>query len=650
MKNTVEGESCCSSCETFEIGKGGSLPNSEHEHDHHADEISRAKIFQFSVGIGLFLFGVFFELHHDAKVLVFLISYLFVSYEILISVFKNLKKGKVFDENFLMGIASAGAFAIGEFEEAIAVILFYRVGEYLQHRAVERSRKSISSLMDIKPDYANVQADHGEVRKNVDDVTVGEIIVIKPGERVPLDCTVLKGASSLDTSALTGESVLRDVGVDDEVLAGTINLTGTLVAKVDKLIAESTVTKVLDLVQNAGSKKAKTEQFITKFAKYYTPVVVYTAIAIAIIPPLLTSSSFEEWFMRGLIFLVISCPCALVISIPLGFLGGIGAASRNGVLVKGGNYLEALNHIDSIVFDKTGTLTNGKGAILSVNPAEGFSKEELVHFAAYAECYSNHPIASAIQSLYSTDVNRNSVTEYYEYPGYGVSAEYEGRKILAGNAKHMKMNSIVFQDVRQTGTVIHVAVNNDYCGYLIFSDTVKKRSAETISALKELGINRIVMLSGDYRQVAEKVADEVGITEVYSELLPNQKVEMLESIREQKESKGSMLFVGDGINDAPSLVFADVGIAMGGIGSDAAIEAADVVILNDDPEKIITAVKIARKTRRIVWQNIVLSLAVKGFFLLLGLFGFVTMWEAVFADVGVTIIAVMNSRRLLKIK
>lgn len=647
MKLKKADGSCRTSCESLELDKGDECSKLNNEQSNHSEDFSNANIIQIILGTAFFLFAAIFDLQN--KEFLFLASYLLVSYEVVVSVFKNLKKKILFDENFLMGIASLGAFAIGKFEEAIAVLLFYQVGEYLQNRAVERSKKSISSLMDIRPDFANVKTEQTVVQKSVDDVCVGEIIIIKPGERVPLDCTVLSGSSSLDTSTLTGESSLRDVDVDDKILAGMINLSGTIVARVDKLIVESAVTKILDLVQNASSKKAKTEKFITKFARYYTPVVVYTAIAVVLIPPLLTGGSFQEWLMRGLIFLVISCPCALVISIPLGFLGAIGASSRKGVLVKGGNYLEALNHIDTIVFDKTGTLTDGKGEIFSVNPSDSFSEEELIHFAAHAECFSNHPIANAIKKLYDKEVDVNLIQSYKEYPGYGVLAEYEGRAILAGNAKHMTKNEIVFQDVNDIGTIIHVAVAGVYCGYLVFSDALKAGSASTVSALKAYGIKQIIMLTGDYRQVAQKVASEIGIGEVYPELLPNQKVELLESIRERKESNGSLLFVGDGINDAPSLMFADVGIAMGGIGSDAAIEAADIVILNDDPREIITAVKIAKKTRRIVWQNIIFALAVKVFFLSLGVLGVVTMWEAVFADVGVMLIAVMNSSRLLKV-
>ncbi len=529
--------------------------------------------------------------------------------------------------------------------------VFYQVGELFQSIAVNRSRKSITSLMDIRPDYANVKVGNETKQVSPEDVQIGDYIIVKPGEKVPLDGKVVEGASMVDTSALTGESVPREVEVGNDVLSGFVNQNGVLTIEVTKEFGESTVSKILDLVQNASSKKAPTENFITKFARYYTPVVVITAAIMAFIPPLiLEGATFSDWIYRALVFLVISCPCALVVSIPLGFFGGIGGASKSGVLVKGSNYLEALNDVKYIVFDKTGTLTKGVFKVTKMEPSEGITNEELLEYAAFAEVYSNHPIAQSIRNAYRKSIDEKIIDDYNEISGHGTVVKVQGKEIFAGNAKLMRKENITFKQPETVGTLVHVAVDGKYAGYIVISDEVKEDSKQAIQKLKELGIKKTVMLTGDAKPVGEAVGKELGLDEVHAELLPQQKVEEIEKIDAAKHGKEKVAFVGDGINDTPVLARADVGIAMGGLGSDAAIEAADIVIMTDEPSKIATAVHIAKRTRRIVWQNIIFALGVKGLVLLLGAFGIATMWEAVFSDVGVTLLAVLNAMRVLRVK
>ncbi|HZK57139.1 MAG TPA: heavy metal translocating P-type ATPase, partial [Clostridia bacterium] len=580
----------------------------------------------------------------------YLASYLIIRGEVLQRAGKNILRGRIFDENFLMVIATIGAFAIGEFPEGVAVMLFYQIGESLQDMAVSRSRKSIAQLMDIRPDYANLKIGENEKRVSPIDVSVGDHIIAKPGEKIPLDGIVLEGNSMINTSALTGESVPRGVETGDTVLGGFINMDGLLTIEVTKRFEESTVSKILKLVEDSGSKKALTENFITKFARYYTPVVVFVAIALAAIPPLIIRDAvFSDWAYRALIFLVISCPCALVISIPLGFFGGIGGASRHGILVKGGNYLEALNNVHIVVFDKTGTLTKGVFKVTEINACIDISKDELLEYAAYAESYSNHPIATSILAAYGKEINKKNIENYEEISGHGVKTEVKGKKILAGNKKLMDREGIVYKPVKTIGTAIYIAVEGIFTGSIIISDELREDSKDTISMLKAIGINKTVMLTGDNEGIGKKVASELGIDEVYSELLPDEKVKKIELLNKQKLSKGKLVFVGDGINDAPVLAGADIGVAMGGLGSDAAIEAADVVLMTDEPMKLISAIKIAGRTNRIVWQNILFAIAVKIIILVSGAGGIATMWEAVFADVGVALIAVLNSMRVMKV-
>lgn len=644
----------------------GTESKNERKVDESSEEASYKKeIIQLGVGGGFFLFGVLFNLPNWAELAVFLIAYIIVGGEILVRAAKNILRGQVFDENFLMAIATIGAFIIGEFPEGVGVMLFYQVGELFQSVAVNRSRKSISSLMDIRPDFANLKVGDEVKKVAPEDVAIGDIIVVKPGEKVPLDGKVISGTSMMDTSALTGESVPREVEPGNEVLSGFINKNGVLEIKVAKEFGESTVSKILDLVQNASSRKAETENFITKFARYYTPVVVITAVAIAIIPPMVIGgAAFSDWLYRALIFLVISCPCALVISIPLGFFGGIGGASKRGVLVKGSNYLEALNDVETVVFDKTGTLTKGVFEVTEIVTREGYSKKELLELAAFAESYSNHPIGVSILKAYGKEVDRNRIDSYDEISGHGTKVVIQGeqvsggmlklmkkgKEVLAGNAKLMKKENISYDEVSSVGTVVHLAVDKQYAGYIVISDEVKEDSAKAIQSLKALGVKKTVMLTGDAKAVGEKVGKELGLDQVYAELLPTDKVEKLEALDKQKSSKGKLVFVGDGINDAPVLARADIGIAMGGLGSDAAIEAADIVIMTDEPSKIADAIKIAKRTKTIVWQNIIFALGVKGIFLILGAFGIATMWEAVFADVGVSVIAILNAMRVMKVE
>ena len=617
------------------------------------------------IGGVLFVLGIFVpKTLFIPKLAVFLVSYLVIGGDVLLSAFKNILNGQVFDENFLMAIATVGAFAIGEYPEGVAVMLFYQLGELFQGIAVNNSRKSIVSLMDIRPDYANIKVGEGIKKVSPEEIKVGEIIVVKPGEKVPLDGKIVKGASTVDTSALTGESLPREAKAGDDVLSGFINKNGLIEIQVAKVFSESTVSKILYLMENAGSKKSKTENFITKFARYYTPVVVITALIVAIFPPLLIQgATFSDWIYRALIFLVVSCPCALVISIPLGFFGGIGGASRHGILIKGTNYLEVLNNLESVVMDKTGTLTKGIFKVTEVNAENNIkindfqnnktelTKPLLLKYAAHIEKFSNHPIAQSIVAEYENSVSKvdeNVVKDFEEISGFGIKVNINNHQFLAGNSKLMNLGNITFDKKENLGTAIYLAADGKYIGNILISDEVKEDSARAIKGMKENGVKEIVMLTGDNEAIGKNIAEKLGIDKVFTELLPNEKVEKLEEIYKTKSEKGKVAFVGDGINDAPVLARADLGIAMGGAGSDAAIEAADVVIMNDEPSKIVTAIKIAKKTKEIVWQNITIAFAVKIVVMALGLFGDATMWEAVFADVGVALLAVLNATRVLR--
>ena len=580
----------------------------------------------------------------------YLIPYGIIGWDVLWRAIRNIKNGQVFDENFLMSVATVGAFGCGEYPEAVAVMLFYQVGELFQSVAVDRSRKSISALMDIRPDYANIEQNGELVQVDPEEVSVGDVIVVKAGERVPLDGTVLEGTSSLDTAALTGESLPRDVQAGDEVVSGCVNLTGVLHVKVNKPFGESTVAKILDLVENSSSKKAKAENFITKFARYYTPAVVFAALALAALPPLLGMGPWLMWVQRALNFLVVSCPCALVISIPLSFFGGIGGASKQGILVKGGNYLEALAQAGIVVFDKTGTLTKGSFEVTAVHPQQ-VREQELLELAALAERFSDHPISRSIQAACQSAPDPNRVTDAKEIAGHGVRAVVDGKTVLAGNQKLMDQFHIPFEDTcHHVGTIIHVAVDGVYMGHIVISDQVKEGAKETLRDLKAAGVRKTVMLTGDSQAVGQAVARQLGLDEVHAELLPGDKVDQVERLLQSKGPKEQLVFVGDGINDAPVLSRADIGVAMGAMGSDAAIEAADIVLMDDDLKKLPVAVRIARKTLRIVRENIVFALAVKFLVLILSAVGVANMWWAVFADVGVSVIAILNSMRMLNAK
>ena len=580
---------------------------------------------------------------------IYLVPYLVIGYDIVYKAARNISHGQVFDENFLMMIATFGAFGVGEYSEAVAVMLFYQVGELFQGYAVGKSRQSISDMMDICPEYANIEEDGVLKQVDPDDVEVGSIIVVKPGERIPLDGIVVEGESLIDTAALTGESVPRSAKAGDEIISGCVNGSGTLKVKTTKEFDDSTVAKILELVENASSKKAKVENFITRFAKYYTPVVTIGAVILAILPPLILGGGWAEWIQRACIFLVISCPCALVISVPLGFFGGIGAASKIGVLVKGSNYLEAVAEMTTIVFDKTGTLTKGEFKVTDVITENG-SKEELIELAAVGEGYSNHPIANSIREAYGKELDLNRVTNTEEIAGHGIKAVIDGKTVLLGNEKLMKSESIFYTSCKSMGTVVYVACNGVFEGAVVISDTIKDGAKEAIRDMKQVGVRHTVMLTGDRREAAETVAQTLGIDEVHAELLPGGKVEQVEALLKAEKEKERLAFVGDGINDAPVLTRADIGIAMGSMGSDAAIEAADIVLMDDDVTKIASVVKIARKTLRIVKQNIVFALAIKALVLILGALGMANMWEAVFADVGVSVIAILNSMRTLNEK
>ena len=582
--------------------------------------------------------------------ILYVIAYIIVGYDIVLKAVRNIFKGKVFDENFLMTVATIGAFCIGEFPEAVAVMLFYQIGELFQSYAVDRSRKSVASLMDIRPDYANVYREDEIERVDPDEVNIGEIILVKPGEKIPLDGIVVDGESMLNTQALTGESVPRKVTVNDEVLSGCINNDGILKIKVSKEFEESTVSKILDLVENASSRKSKSENFISKFAKYYTPIVVIVSVALAVIPPLVIKEAlFSDWLYRALSFLVVSCPCALVISIPLSFFGGIGAASKIGVLIKGSNYLEALASAEIVVCDKTGTLTEGVFKVQKIK-AIGYSDDELLRYAAYAEGFSNHPISISLKQAYNKEINEKLVTETQEISGKGVLAKVDGKMVLVGNEKIMKEYNIKFQKSEETGTIVYVAINDEFAGTILIADKIKEDSYKAVKLFKNNNVRKVVMLTGDRDNISESVANELNLDEYHAELLPQDKVSWVEKLMTQKSSGGKLIFVGDGINDAPVLALSDIGVAMGGLGSDAAIEAADVVIMTDEPSKIASSVQISKKTMRIVKQNIVFAIAVKIGVLIFSAFGVSTMWEAVFADVGVSVLAIVNALRVLRIK
>ena len=586
------------------------------------------------------------------RFLLFLPAYFVIGWDVLWRAAKNIIHGQVFDENFLMALATVGAFCTGffgkgEYPEAVFVMLFYQVGELFQSYAVGKSRKSISALMDIRPDYANVERDGGLCRVDPEEVQVGDVIVIKPVEKAPLDGVVLEGRSSLNTSALTGESLPREVEPGDDVISGCINLNGLIRVQVTKVFGESTVAKILDLVENSSSKKAKAENFITKFARYYTPIVVVSAVLLAVAPPLFTGGNWAEWVERALIFLVVSCPCALVISVPLSFFGGIGGASRDGILVKGGNFLEILSDTEIVVFDKTGTLTKGVFNVTAIHP-DRYSEGELLELAALAESYSDHPISRSLKDAYGMEIDAARVSDVEELSGRGVKAQVDGRLVCAGNDKLMEEIGVTWHPCHRVGTTVHVAVNGEYAGHIVISDELKPDAAEAVASLKRAGVRKTVMLTGDAKAVGESVAKELGIDEVHAGLLPGDKVDRVEALLREKSERGKLAFVGDGINDAPVLSRADIGIAMGALGSDAAIEAADIVLMDDKPSKLAEAMKISKRTLRIVRQNIVFALAVKAAVLVLSAFGLSNMWEAVFADVGVSVLAILNASRALK--
>lgn len=599
----------------------------------------------YAVGMGLTLFG---HVSLPVELGVLIVAYIILGWDVVWQAVKNITRGQIFDEHFLMSLSTIGAFAIGEYPEAVAVMLFYQVGEFFQSLAVKRSRKSISDLMDIRPDSATVRRNGELVVVAPETVSIGELIVVKPGEKIPLDGIVTEGESMLDTRALTGESVPRSIRKGEEALSGCVNQSGVLTIKVTKSFGESTVTKIIDLVENASSRKAPTENFITTFARYYTPIVVGMAAILAIIPPVILGGGWSEWLRRGFVFLIVSCPCALVISIPLTFFGGIGAASKRGVLVKGSNYLEALNKVSVVVFDKTGTLTKGVFKVVDITVEFGFTKEQVLEYAAQAESYSNHPIAKSIQEAFGKTIVQSVLSGYEEISGHGIRVLIGGKRVLAGNSKLMDSEKVSYAACQSAGTKVYIAVDGRYAGCIVIADEVKDDSQNAIASLKKIGVEKTVMLTGDDEKIGKAVAEQLGLDEYYAQLLPDQKVEKLEYLDQHKTKGSKLAFVGDGINDAPVLARADVGIAMGGLGSDAAIEAADVVLMTDEPSKLVDAIDVAKATKRIVMQNIIIALGIKSVFLILGALGIAGMWEAVFGDVGVTIIAVLNAMRILK--
>ena len=653
----VHKSSCCGgSCSSHTESHHGQAGHS-HEHSHKTlDNESSSKVFSFIKENAWLLLGViiFLAIHTFKpvgilEVVLYGVSYLLIGGKVLLTAFRNITRGEIFDENFLMMVATVGAFAIGEYPEAIAVMLFYEIGELFQSYAVNRSRKSISSLLDIRADHANLVTESGTKEVAPEAVSIGDLIVIKPGERVPLDGKIIEGECYLDTSALTGESVPRLVSVGEEILAGCINTNALVKVRVTKVAGESTVARILELVENASSKKAQTEKFITKFARVYTPIVVLLAVLIAIIPAFVFQVNFSTWLYRALSFLVVSCPCALVVSIPLGFFAGLGGASKQGVLVKGGNYLEALNHVETVVFDKTGTLTKGVFKVSQIKPVN-MNEAEFIELAAYAESQSTHPIAKSIVDAYTQVIDTTVLSQYEEIAGHGIKVFVGDKEVLIGNVKLMQRANLNVAEVDAIGTIIHMVVNQQYVGYMVIADEIKENSKAAIAKLKQHGVSKVVMLTGDHEGVAKKVAAELGVDEVYAGLLPHQKVEHVEEILAHKTKDKNVVFVGDGMNDAPVLARADIGVAMGGIGSDAAIEAADVVLMEDDPMALVKAINKAKQTSTILYQNIIFALGVKILVMILVACGLATMWAAVFADVGVTILAVMNSTRALKSK
>ena len=611
----------------------------------------KKKLIKIILALILFAFSMIIKFENVwINNILFVISYIIVGFEIIIKALRNIFRGKVFDENFLMTIATIGAFGIGEFPEAVAVMLFYQIGELFQDYAIDKSRKSISDLMDIKPDYANIEKNGNIQKVSPDSVKIGDTIIVKPGERVPLDGVVIEGTSNLDTKALTGESLPRNVKKDDEILSGSINLNSILKIKVTKEYNESTVSRILDLVENASSKKSKSENFITKFAHYYTPIVVFIALILAVIPPIIIKeTTFSQWIYRALSFLVVSCPCALVISIPLSFFGGIGGASKIGILIKGSNYIEQLAKTEIIVFDKTGTLTEGVFDVQKIE-AIGINKEELLKIIAYAENYSNHPISQSVKRAYNKKIDEKQIKKYEEFAGRGIIATIGEYEVVVGNEELMKERKIKFEKTNLIGTILYVAIENKYVGYILISDKTKSDAQDTIKKLKKNNIKQIVMLTGDKKNVGESVAKELGLDKVYTELLPDGKVAKVESLLKEKSQEGKLAFVGDGINDAPVLAISDIGIAMGGLGADSAIEAADIVLMTDEPSKIVNAIDLSKKTMRIVKQNIVFAISIKIIILILSALGLSTMWWAVFADVGVSILAIINALRVLNVK
>lgn len=653
----IHKSSCCGgSCSSHTESHHGQAGHN-HEHSHKTlDNESSSKVFSFIKENAWLLLGVIIFLAIHAfkpvgilEVVLYGVSYLLIGGKVLLTAFRNITRGEIFDENFLMMVATVGAFAIGEYPEAIAVMLFYEIGELFQSYAVNRSRKSISSLLDIRADHANLVTESGTKEVAPEAVSIGDLIVIKPGERVPLDGEIIEGECYLDTSALTGESIPRLISVGEEILAGCINTNALVKVRVTKVAGESTVARILELVENASSKKAQTEKFITKFARVYTPIVVLLAVLIAIIPPFVFQVNFSTWLYRALSFLVVSCPCALVVSIPLGFFAGLGGASKQGVLVKGGNYLEALNHVETVVFDKTGTLTKGVFKVSQIKPVN-MNEAEFIELAAYAESQSTHPIAKSIVDAYTQVIDTTVLSQYEEIAGHGIKVFVGDKEVLIGNVKLMQRANLNVAEVDAIGTIIHMVVNQQYVGYMVIADEIKENSKAAIAKLKQHGVSKVVMLTGDHEGVAKKVAAELGVDEVYAGLLPHQKVEHVEEILAHKTKDKNVVFVGDGMNDAPVLARADIGVAMGGIGSDAAIEAADVVLMEDDPMALVKAINKAKQTSTILYQNIIFALGVKILVMILVACGLATMWAAVFADVGVTILAVMNSTRALKSK
>ena len=632
--------------------------NHDHNHDHDHEEEGfnvRKELLVIIPSVILLILGLVFQnrLHNTpyafAEYIVFLPAYLLSGWVILWTALRNLSRGKVFDENFLMTVATLGAIFIHALPEAVGVMLFFKVGEFFQDLSVNRSRRSVKALLDIRPDYANLKTSRGLVKVSPEEVGVGDTIIVKPGEKIPLDGEVLEGNTLVDTSVLTGESVPRTIGVGECILAGMINKTGSLTIKVTKEFGESSVSRILNLVENAASKKAQTEKFITTFARYYTPAVVFGALAVALIPPLLIEGAiFSDWIYRALVLLVISCPCALVISIPLGYFGGIGGASRKGILIKGANFLDVLIKVKTVVFDKTGTLTRGEFKVTQVVPRNGFSREALLHLAAEAEAQSNHPIAQSILEAYGQKVNLSSVEDYREVPGYGVRAKVEGRVVLAGNDRLLHKENIQHDVCDVDGTAVHLVVDNLYAGYIVIADEIREDALEAVQSLRRLGVKKIVMLTGDTKAVAAAIAKKLGLDYFFSELLPEDKVTAVEKMEREAEKGEKIAVVGDGINDAPVIARADVGVAMGGLGCDAAIETADVVIMTDAPSKLAQAIEVGRKTRGIVWQNIIMALGIKGVFIVLGIVGIATIWEAVFADVGVALLAILNATRAMR--